>query len=45
MEPCRIDDVVTRPSRDEHGEARADHCANTIENSLARAQELDHSQR
>src|SRR5450759_2924753 len=31
-----IDDVVIRPSRDENGEARADHRANTIENGLAR---------
>ena len=30
-----IDDVVIRPSRDEHGEARADHRANAIENGLA----------
>ena len=29
-----IDDVVIRPSRDEDGEACADHCANTIENGL-----------
>src|SRR5450759_4670892 len=31
-----IDDVVIRPSRDEHGETRADHRANAIENGLAR---------
>jgi hypothetical protein len=31
-----IDDVVIRPSRYEHGETRADHRANAIENGLAR---------
>ena len=31
-----IDDVVIRPSRDEHGEARADRRVNAIENGLAR---------
>src|SRR5450759_4832247 len=30
-----IDDVVIRPSRNEHGEARADRRANAIENGLA----------
>jgi hypothetical protein len=29
-----IDDVVIRPSRDEHGEARADRRPNAIENRL-----------
>jgi hypothetical protein len=31
-----IDDVVICPTRDEHGESRADHRANSIENGLAR---------
>src|SRR5450756_911922 len=31
-----IDDVVLRSSRDKHGESRADHRANAIENGLAR---------
>src|SRR5664279_883598 len=31
-----INDVVIRPSRDENGEARADHRANAVENGLAR---------
>ena len=31
-----IDDVVIHPGGNEHGEARADQCANAIENSLAR---------
>src|ERR1035437_5095877 len=30
-----IDDVVICPTRDEHGESRADHRANSIENGLA----------
>ena len=34
--PAGIDDVVIRPSRDEHGEACVDHRANAIENRLAR---------
>ena len=32
-----IDDIVIRPSRDEHGETRADHRVNAIENGLARS--------